>query len=103
MEIQQHGRRGRETEPVALEEASAAVGPGVGPRHHRVALAEASQVLGNTADEFRDEIELVKGACPELSIDAYLAAKQTPVFFGSAISNFGVRELLASPYDLSVR
>jgi len=56
--------------------------------------AEAGQVLGNMADEFREEIELVKGACPELSIDDYLAARQTPVFFGSAISNFGVKELL---------
>ena len=56
--------------------------------------AEASKLLGNDADAFRDEIELVKGACPEFSIGDYLAAKQTPVFFGSAISNFGVRELL---------
>ena len=36
----------------------------------------------------------MKGACPELNIQDYLAARQTPVFFGSAISNFGVRELL---------
>jgi peptide chain release factor 3 len=56
--------------------------------------AEASQVLGDTADEFREEIELVKGACPQLSIDEYLAARQSPVFFGSALSNFGVKELL---------
>ena len=56
--------------------------------------AEAGQVLGNMAEEFREEIELVKGACPDLSIDNYLAARQTPVFFGSAISNFGVKELL---------
>ena len=55
---------------------------------------EASAVLGDDAESFREEIELVKGACPELDIDEYLAAKQTPVFFGSAISNFGVRELL---------
>jgi peptide chain release factor 3 len=55
---------------------------------------EASAVLGDIADEFREEVELVKGACPELSIDDYLAARQTPVFFGSAIANFGVRELL---------
>jgi len=55
---------------------------------------EASAVLGDMADEFREEIELVKGACPELSLEDYLAAKQTPVFFGSAISNFGVKELL---------
>ena len=55
---------------------------------------EASAVLGDIADDFRDEVELVKGACPELSIEDYLAAKQSPVFFGSAIANFGVRELL---------
>ena len=55
---------------------------------------EASAVLGDMADDFREEIELVKGACPELSVDDYLAAKQTPVFFGSAIGNFGVKELL---------
>jgi len=56
--------------------------------------AEATTALGDFADEFREEIALVKGACPALSIDDYLAAKQTPVFFGSAIGNFGVKELL---------
>ncbi|MEJ2256169.1 MAG: peptide chain release factor 3, partial [Woeseiaceae bacterium] len=55
---------------------------------------EATAVLGDRAAEFREEVELVKGACPEFSVDAYLAARQTPVFFGSAIANFGVRELL---------
>lgn len=55
---------------------------------------EATAALGDMADDFREEIELVKGACPELSIEDYLAAKQTPVFFGSAINNFGVKELL---------
>ncbi len=54
----------------------------------------ANDVLGDMADSFREEIELVKGACAELSVEDYLAARQTPVFFGSAISNFGVRELL---------
>ena len=56
--------------------------------------AEASAVLGDDADDFRDEIELVKGATPELDIKAYLAGRQSPVFFGSALSNFGVKELL---------
>ena len=55
---------------------------------------EATVALGDIADEFREEIELVKGACPELSVEDYLAAQQTPVFFGSAIGNFGVKELL---------
>lgn len=55
---------------------------------------QAAGFLGGDADAFREEIELVKGASAPLSIDDYLAARQTPVFFGSAISNFGVRELL---------
>jgi peptide chain release factor 3 len=55
---------------------------------------EAAEVLGDEADDFREEIELVKGATPELDIDEYLAARQSPVFFGSALSNFGVKELL---------
>ena len=58
--------------------------------------AAAAKVLGDDVVRFRDEVELVRGACPELSIDDYLAAKQSPVFFGSAISNFGVQELLDS-------
>jgi peptide chain release factor 3 len=56
--------------------------------------AEAGEALGSVADEFREEIELVKGACPEFDKAEYLAARQTPVLFGSALANFGVRELL---------
>jgi len=41
-----------------------------------------------------DEIELVQMAGQEFDMDLYRAAKLTPVFFGSAINNFGVRELL---------
>ena len=51
-------------------------------------------VLGDQAQELRDEMELVQGASHSLDLDAYLAGRQTPVFFGSAINNFGVRELL---------
>ena len=53
-------------------------------------------LLGTDAAALREEIELVKGACPEFDIDDYLAGRQSPVFFGSAISNFGVKELLDS-------
>ena len=60
----------------------------------KLSSAEAGELLGNDAASFREEIELVKGACPQFSVDSYLAARQSPVFFGSAISNFGVRELL---------
>ena len=55
---------------------------------------EAAGVLGDDLQAFRDEIDLVRGACPEFDVGEYLGAKQTPVFFGSALSNFGVKELL---------
>lgn len=50
--------------------------------------------LGAKAAELRGEIELVKGASHEFDQAAYLAAELTPVFFGSAMNTFGVRELL---------
>jgi peptide chain release factor 3 len=50
--------------------------------------------LGPDAAELREEIELVQGASHEFDVDAYLAGEQTPVFFGSAINNFGVTPLL---------
>ena len=52
--------------------------------------------LGPDAAELRDEIELVQGASHEFDAEAYLAGNQTPVFFGSAINNFGVTPLLDS-------
>ena len=57
---------------------------------------EAKAALGDRWQEFCDEIELVQGASHEFDINAYLQATQTPVFFGSAINNFGVRQLLDS-------
>jgi peptide chain release factor 3 len=51
-------------------------------------------LLGDAAQELRDEIELVKGASHEFDQQAFLAGELTPVFFGSAINNFGVQELL---------
>ncbi|NVK12166.1 MAG: peptide chain release factor 3, partial [Gammaproteobacteria bacterium] len=55
---------------------------------------EASQLLGVYVDEIRDEIELVRGATHEFDLEEYQAGKQTPVFFGTALGNFGVREML---------
>ena len=51
-------------------------------------------VLGDQADELREEIELVAGASHEFDQQAYLNGELTPVSFGSAINNFGVNELL---------
>jgi len=44
--------------------------------------------------ETREQLELVQGAAQPFDIDDYLAGKQTPVFFGSAVNNFGVQLLL---------
>lgn len=55
---------------------------------------QLDELLGDTAQELRDEIELVKGASHEFNLEAYLAGKLTPVYFGSAINNFGIKELL---------
>jgi len=54
-----------------------------------------NQKLGHTdADILREDVELVDGVHGQLNVDDYLAGKVAPVFFGSAINNFGVRELL---------
>ncbi|GGY20646.1 peptide chain release factor 3 [Paludibacterium paludis] len=45
-------------------------------------------------EQLRMEIELVKGASNEFNLDEFLAGELTPVFFGSAINNFGIREIL---------
>ena len=56
---------------------------------------QLTEILGESVvAELRDEIELVKGASHEFDKDAFLAGKLTPVFFGSAINNFGIEELL---------
>ncbi|KTC65896.1 peptide chain release factor 3 [Legionella adelaidensis] len=55
---------------------------------------ELDALLGDAAQELRDEIELVKGASHTFKLEDYLAGKMTPVYFGSAINNFGIKELL---------
>ncbi len=51
--------------------------------------------LGDAAlKELREELELVQGASHPFDLDAYLEGRQTPVFFGSAVNNFGVQPLL---------
>lgn len=52
------------------------------------------ELLGSQAAELREEIELLEGAANPFDHKEYMKAGQTPVFFGSAINNFGVKELL---------
>ncbi|MBQ7150428.1 MAG: peptide chain release factor 3 [Prevotella sp.] len=58
-----------------------------------------SDQLDNTvgdeaAKQLRDDLELLEGVYPEFDVDTYRSAEVAPVFFGSALNNFGVQELL---------
>ena len=74
--------------------------PGKDRRHDDAILIDdlesplLDELLGSQAAELREEIALLEGAADPFDIRQYLKAGQTPVFFGSAINNFGVRELL---------
>ncbi|MGD8365352.1 MAG: peptide chain release factor 3 [Desulfobacterales bacterium] len=52
------------------------------------------RLLGGQSKDLRRDIELIEGALDPFEIDQYLRGSQTPVFFGSAINNFGVKEML---------
>ncbi len=56
--------------------------------------ALAARIGEEMLTELRGELELVQGASHPFDKEAYLAGKQTPVFFGSAVNNFGVQPLL---------
>ena len=56
--------------------------------------AEAKELLGVYHEDFVEEVELVRGASHEFNLEEYLAGKLTPVFFGTALGNFGVKEML---------
>ena len=49
--------------------------------------------------KLKDDLELIRGAGSDFSREEYLSGRQSPVFFGSAINNFGIRELLHAFVD----
>jgi peptide chain release factor 3 len=49
--------------------------------------------------QLRDDVGLIHGASAPFSPEAFLAGRQTPVFFGSGINNFGVQEILQALID----
>ena len=55
---------------------------------------EFDSLMGPYAEDSRDQIELVKGATHEFDQQLFLAGKQTPVYFGTALANFGVRGMV---------
>jgi len=56
---------------------------------------ELDKILGKDyANALREDVELIDGVYGEFTNEEYLKGKQAPVFFGSAINNFGIKELL---------
>jgi peptide chain release factor 3 len=71
---------------------------------------ETLQAIGHEEGEGRfgyawtkakDEVDLITGATPTFDRDEFLAGQQSPVLFGSAINNFGVKEILDALVDLA--
>ncbi|MDN3668546.1 peptide chain release factor 3 [Echinicola jeungdonensis] len=59
-------------------------------------------LVGRTnADQLREDVELIEGVYPELNKEDYLSGKVAPVFFGSAVNNFGVKEMLDTFIDIA--
>ncbi len=58
-------------------------------------------VGSEAAATLRDEVEMARGLCPEFSVQDYLEGNMTPVFFGSALNNFGVQGLLDAVAELA--
>src|SRR6185295_16720229 len=61
----------------------------------------AERLPPESLERLREEVTMARGLCPPLDIADYRAGNQTPVFFGSALNNFGVRELLDAIAELA--
>jgi peptide chain release factor 3 len=75
-------------------------------RQERIVLRDINdpvldEQLGHQADILREDLELLEGAANPFDRVEYLRAGQTPVFFGSAVNNFGVREMLDAFVELA--
>lgn len=62
---------------------------------------ETARRFGAAFEQARGEVELIQAATPDFDHSAFLAGKQTPVLFGSAINNFGVQEVLDTLVELA--
>jgi peptide chain release factor 3 len=74
--------------------------------HHRLAVDDLDdprldEELGDQADDLRFNVELVREAGNDFDLEKYRAGEQTPVFFGSAINNFGIGDMLDSFVEIA--
>jgi len=70
---------------------------------HISSLADPAidKLAGIYASQLREDVELIEGVYPTFDLDGYRAGRLAPVFFGSAINNFGVKELLDTFIDIA--
>ncbi|MBN2756441.1 MAG: peptide chain release factor 3 [Bacteroidales bacterium] len=66
-----------------------------------LASPEFDKFLGNSANKMREELELVETVYPKFEKGRYINSEIVPVFFGSALNNFGVKELLDCFLDIA--
>lgn len=74
--------------------------PGYTPKDEGIIIQDLEDkqlddlISDTQAGELREDVDLINGALDPFDLDLYLNGTQTPVFFGSAINNFGVKEML---------
>ncbi|TNE55079.1 MAG: peptide chain release factor 3 [Bacteroidetes bacterium] len=67
-----------------------------------VSSSELDEIIGNeAADELREELEMIDAIYDDFDRETYLSGEVAPVFFGSAVNNFGVQELLDTFIEIS--
>lgn len=63
---------------------------------------DLDSIIGEApAEELREELEMIEGVYDEFERETYLSGEVAPVFFGSAVNNFGVQELLNAFCEIS--
>ncbi len=63
--------------------------------------ALSEHVPSDLLSELREEVAMARGLCPAFNLESYLQGHMTPIYFGSALHNFGVRELLHGLGEIS--
>ena len=96
-----HGVYDRRSDQMRVFDAGADRVGGDEEVHAGLDNPESARRFGLEWQQAKEEMELLAGAAPVFEASAFLAGQQTPMLFGSAINNFGVREVLDALVDLA--
>ena len=96
-----HGVYDRRSDQMRVFDAGADRVGGDEEVHAGLDNPESARRFGLEWQQAKEEMELLAGAAPAFEASAFLAGQQTPMLFGSAINNFGVREVLDALVDLA--